>query len=342
MTDKDRHLIQLLIIVTPNFNLTATAAFIDPFRAANYLEGVTRFRWNLVSANGGMCLASNGFSVETQRLADFQSDGFDIVVMSASWTPETARTPQLLAALRKWARAGSIMGALDTGGFILADAGLLSGHRATVHYEHIDAFKELHSDVDVSEDIFVRDDKRFTCAGGIASADIALHIIRASSGDALANAAARYIFHPSLRQPGTSQNPASIEPLGSHVPASIRQAIVVMEQYLENPLSVPDIADKVGISHRQMDRLFLRYVGKSPAIYYRDIRLDRARGLVTQTDMPMSEIAIASGFASQVHFSRAYRERFGLPPRTDRVEGRIPFEFRAWPMHRKPDGIQGV
>ena len=335
MTDKSQPTIQLLIVVTPSFNLTATTAFVDPFRAANYLEGATRFKWTLVSVGGGRCLASNGFLVETQRLSDIQSDAFDIVVMSASWTPETAKTPQLLAALRKWARAGSVMGALDTGAFILADAGLLRGRRATVHYEHIDAFKELHGDVDVSEDIFVRDDRSFTCAGGIASADIALHVIRASSGDALANAAARYIFHPSLRPTGTSQNPANAEPLGSHVPLSIRKIILVMEQNLEDALPVPELAERAGISHRQLDRLFVRYVGKSPAIYYRDIRLDRARGLVTQTDMPMSEIAIASGFASQVHFSRAYRERFGLSPRTDRVDGRIPFEFRAWPMHRK-------
>lgn len=334
----DQTAIQIHILVTPNFNLAATTAFIDPFRAANYLEGVTRFRWVLASAPGGSCQASNGLTVETRKLADIQNDPSDIVVMSASWTPETGKTPQLLAALRKWARAGSIIGALDTGAFIVADAGLLRGHRATVHYEHIDAFKELHGDVDVSEDIFVRDEKRFTCSGGVASADIALHIIRAISGDALANASARYIFHPSLRPAGTSQNPANSEPLGTHVPNTIRQAIIVMEQHLENALSIPEIADEVEISHRQLNRLFMRYVGKSPAIYYRDIRLDRARGLVTQTDMPMSEIAIASGFASQVHFSRAYRERFGLSPRTDRVDGRIPFEFRAWPMHRKSGG----
>ncbi|WFU05767.1 GlxA family transcriptional regulator (plasmid) [Rhizobium sp. CB3171] len=335
MSNEQQPAVHLLILVTPSFNLAATTAFIDPFRAANYLEGDTRFRWVLASAAGGSCTASNGLSVDTESLRNIQNNAFDIVVISASWTPETGKTPPLMAALRRWSRAGSIIGGLDTGAFIMADAGLLSGRRATVHYEHIDALKELHGDVDVSEDIFVRDEKRFTCCGGIASADVALHIIRASSGDALANAAARYIFHPSLRPAGTPQNPANAEPLGSHVPNSIRQTIVVMEQHLENALSIPEIAEKVSISHRQLNRLFLRYVGKSPAIYYRDIRLDRARGLVTQTDMPMSEIAIASGFASQVHFSRAYRDRFGLSPRTDRVEGRIPFEFRAWPMHRK-------
>lgn len=340
MIEKNRSDVQILVLVTPNFNLAATATFIDPFRAANYLEGDTRYRWQLVSASGGSCMASNGFCVETQRLSDIQGSQFDIVVMSASWTPETGATHQLLAALRKFARAGSIMGGIDTGAFILASAGLLSGKRATVHYEHIDALKELHEDIEVSEDIFVRHDNQFTCAGGIASADIALHLIQAISGDALANAAARYIFHPLLRPAGTPQNPANVEPLGSHVPASIREAIVVMEQHLENALTIPKIASRISVSHRQLNRLFVKYVGKSPAAYYRDIRLDRARGFVTQTDMPMSEIAIASGFASQVHFSRAYRERFGLSPRTDRVDGRIPFEFRGWPLHRKqPDRI---
>lgn len=280
-------------------------------------------------------MASSGMTIDTKKLESVQSDPFDIVVVSASWTPETAKTSQLMGALRKWARAGSIMGGLDTGAFILADAGLLRGRRATVHYEHIDSLKELHPDIEVSEDIFVHDGQRFTCCGGMASADMALHIIRSSSSDALANAAARYIFHPTVRPSGTSQNPAGLEPLGSIAPDSVKHAISVMEQHLENALTIPEIAAKVKISHRQLDRLFLRYAGKSPAVYYRDIRLDRARGLVTQTDMLMSEIAIASGFATQVHFSRAYKERFGLPPRTDRVVGRIPFEFRAWPMHRK-------
>jgi transcriptional regulator GlxA family with amidase domain len=313
-------------------------AFLDPFRAANYLEGATRFQWGLASAAGGPCLASNGVVVDTASLEAVQAETFDIVVVSSSWTPEAVGTPHLLAALRRWARAGSIVGGLDTGAFILADAGLLDGRRATVHYEHIDAFKELHPAVEVSEDIFVHDGNRFTCSGGMACCDMALHIVSASHGDALANAAARYIFHPTLRPAGTSQNPAGAEPLGSTVPDTVRRAIAVMERHLENAISIPEICAIAGISHRQLGRLFARYIGRPPAIYYRDIRLDRARSLVTQTDMLLSEIAIASGFSSQVHFSRAYRERFGLPPRTDRIDGRIPFEFRAWPMHSRSRG----
>jgi transcriptional regulator GlxA family with amidase domain len=154
-------------------------------------------------------------------------------------------------------------------------------------------------------------------------------------GDSLANAAARYLFHQSLRPQGTSQNPSLLEPLGSTAPSVLKRAIKLMEENLEDALSIPQICKQVRLSQRQLDRLFAQFVRKSPVLYYRDIRLDRARSLVTQTDMQLSEVAVASGFSSQAHFSRAYRERFGLAPRTDRVEGRVPFEFRAWPMHRK-------
>jgi transcriptional regulator GlxA family with amidase domain len=325
----------LLVLVTPNFNLSATAGFIDPFRAANYLEGQKHFRWQIASTTGGEILASNGMSIRTKALGEVQRESKDIVIVSSSWAPEAHSAASLSAALRRWARAGCTLGALDTGAFILAEAGLLAGRRATVHYEHIDALRELHADIEVSEDLFVFDGDRITCCGGTAAVDFGLHIIRHTHGDAPANAAARYIFHQRLRLPGAPQNPDQVEPLGSTVPGAVRRAIAIMEKHLENTVTIPEICLRVRMSQRQLDRLFSRYVRKTPAIYYRDIRLDRARGLVTQTDLPLSEVAAASGFSGQVQFSRAYRERFGLPPRNDRVEGRVPFEFRAWPMHRK-------
>lgn len=333
-------IIHLLVIVTPNFNLLATTGLIDPLRAANYLDGTARFRWSVASPEGGMTMASNGLGLATQRLGDLVNEPFDMVVVSSSWAPEAHDSPALLAALRKFARSGCAMGALDTGAFLLAKAGLLAGRRAAVHYEHIDSLRELREETDVTEDLYVFDDNRFTCCGGTASVDLGLHILRGTCGDSLANAAARYIFHPGARPPGTPQNPAGVEPLGHATPDSVRRVIAEMERHLEEPLTIPELCDKARISQRQINRLFTRYVGKTPQLYYRDIRLDRARGLVTQTELPMSEIAVASGFASQAHFSKAYHERFGIQPRVDRVDGRIPFEFRAWPMHRKP-GQQG-
>lgn len=331
--------LSLLVIVMPNFNLAATVGFIDPFRAANYLEGYTHFRWRIASTTGGPIVASNGMTIETKALAELQDESPDVAIVSSSWAPELHdSSPVLQSTLRRWARSGITLGALDTGAFILAKLRLLAGRHATVHYEHLDAFKELHPDITTSDQLFVFDGERITCCGGVAAVDFALHIIRRSCGDTLANSAARYLFHERLRPHGTRQNAYPTEPLGSTVPVLIRKAVQVMEENLETPLSIPKICRNVGISQRQLDRLFQRFLRQSPAIYYRDIRLDRARGFVTQTNMPLSEVSVASGFSSQVHFSRAYRERFGIAPRSDRVEGRIPFEFRARPLHHPTGG----
>ncbi len=284
---------------------------------------------------GGACLASNGMMIETRPLAQVQRTRRDMVILSSSWTPEAHCSAQLCSALWRWAHSGATLGAIDTGAFILAKAGLLKGRRATVHYEHMDAFSECFPECILTEELYVFDKKRISCAGGGASVDFALQIIRGMKGDALANSAARYLFHPIVRPPGTLQNGAAQEPLGNIAPSAVKRAIALMEHNLEAPLPIALLCEKLGLSQRHLNRLFSNFVYKTPALYYRDIRLDRARGLVTQTDLAMSEIALASGFASQVHFSRAYRARFGLPPTRNRIEGRVPFEFRAWPMHRK-------
>ena len=325
----------LHVLVLPNFNLAATMAFVDPFRVANYLEGAAHFQWAFLSEAGGVVRASNGAEVKTRSLESLGDETCDFLIVSASWEPEAHVSGPVRGFLRKAAMRQATLGGLDTGAFVLAYAGLLNGLRATVHYEHIDAFQEVFPDVEVTETLWVFDGLRFSCSGGAASTDVALHILRGIKGDSLANAAARYIFAPTLRDHNASQNPEGGEPLGASVPETVRHAIRVMEEHLETPLSMVELCREIGISHRQLNRLFAQYVQKAPALYYRDIRLDRARGLVTQTSLSMAEVAYASGFSSQVHFSRAYKERFGLAPSRDRIEGRIPFEFRAWPMHRR-------
>ncbi len=341
MTPALAHPIEILVVVTPHFNLATTSAFLDPFRAANYLTGQSRFKWSLISYSGGAVATSNGMTVATAALSTTTGSPPDIVVVSSSWSPERYQEAALTKQLQRWARAGTRaetrartrIGALDTGGFILAKAGLLDGKRATVHYEHIDAFIELFPEIDVSETVFVVDGPVFTCCGGMASMDLALHLLQELGGEGLANAAARYLFHHAVRGPDASQNPDRLEPFGQTTPSLVRRAIDVMEAHLETPLSIPAICQHLKVSQRHLGRVFKDYVRKTPVLYYRDIRLDRARGLVTQTELKLSEIAVASGFASQVHFSRAYHQRFGLSPRQDRIDGRVPFEFRAWPMH---------
>lgn len=327
--------IELSVVLTPGFNGFATMGFIDPFRAANYLEGRKIFRWRFFSETGGVCLSSNGIGVQTEPISASEGEQPNIVLISSSWAPEAHATKKIQFALRGWARQGATVAGLDTGAFIMAQSGLLKNRRATVHYEHIDALQETYPTIQVVEDLFAFDGAFLSCCGGEAAVDFALHILQGACGAALANAAARYIFHPKLREHGTRQHPDGAEPLGAAVPTVVKRVIQIMENHLEETLTIPEICAQVDVSHRQINRLFALYIKKTPALYYRDIRLDRARGLVTQTELPMSEISVASGFASQVHFSRAYKDRFGLPPIRDRVEGRVPFEFRAWPMYRK-------
>lgn len=338
MKNADTSTVDFLIFVTPHFNLTTTLAFLDPFRIANYLTGAPKFQWVIVSKSGGEIPTSNGMSLMSQAMSAHLGSKPNVVVVSSSWAPETHQSPDIGKALVQWSRAGAKIGALDTGTFILAKAGLLKGQSATVHYEHIDALIELYPDISVSENLFVVGANRFTCAGGLSSVDLALHILREVSGEGIANATARYMFHHTVRGSEVSQNPHDLEPFGQTTPQVIRRAIGLMEANLETPISIPEICDNLSVSQRQLSRLFGQYVGKTPVLYYRDIRLDRARGLVTQTELKLSEVAVASGFSSQVHFSRAYHDRFGLPPKQDRIDGRVPFEFRPWPMHSPKSG----
>ncbi|WP_372575145.1 GlxA family transcriptional regulator [Ruegeria jejuensis] len=342
MANSIDHTLDIVVLVSPHFNVSATTSFVDPFRVANYLSGSVRFSWTYVSELGGRIESSSGLVVETVPLAQVSRSKSWLVLVSTSWTPERHGTRRFKAALRIWEANGAIVGGMDTGAIVLAQAGLLKGKTATVHYEHIDAFAEIAQDTTVSENMFVTEGKVFTCCGGSAATDLGLRFVHSVAGESIANASARYLFHHDVRGEGQSQNPKDIEPLGYVTSGVVRDAIDLMEAHLETTLTIPEIAQRLGVSQRQLSRLFRQYVHKSPVGYYRDIRLDRARGLVTQTELKFSEIAEASGFNGQVHFSRAYRNRFSLTPTADRIEGRVPFEFRAWPMYKPDIKSEGV
>ncbi|WP_282605412.1 GlxA family transcriptional regulator [Pelagibius sp. Alg239-R121] len=323
------------MLLLPGFNSMAANAFLDPFRAANYLRAATAYDWPILSLDGGEVTASNGLTIAKTipMAAAGAAWDLDFLVVNASWNPEQFRTQPLQGWLRRLSRQGVVMCAIDTGAFVLAQAGLLSGYRAAVHYEHIAAFRELFPDSLMDESLFVFDRDRLTCCGGMAAADMALEIIRLQQGLDVANAAGRYIFHERLRSGDEGQLPTTREPVGYAAPARLRDAIVLMERNLEQPLTIGAIVSQLGLSQRQLERLFRTHTGVSPVRYYVDVRLDRARGLVTQTELPIVDVAAACGFGSAVQFTRTYKRRFGLAPSRDRIEGRVPFQFRSFPSH---------
>ena len=324
---------RIAVLILPSFNALATMAFLDPFRAANYLSASPLYDWQVVSRDAKPVAASNGFQM-TETLPLSQAEGpFDFVFVSASWTPERYRDKRIFNWLRRCARGGAALGALDTGAFVLAFAGLLEGRKAVVHYEHAAAFRELFPENPRTDALFAIDGNRLTCCGGMASSDLALEIIRLQHGIDLANASARYIFHDRLRSSAEEQSPQHHEPVGYAAPRRLRQAIILMERNLETPLSLAEIAEACGLSQRHLARLFREHTGVTPVRYYMDVRLDRARGMITQTELSVLQVSVACGFASPEYFARVYRARFGLTPSADRVAGRVPFQFRAYPAH---------
>lgn len=324
---------KIAMLLFEGFNSMAMHAFLDPFRSANYLRGETLYRWEFVAFNRDNVTASNGLTVSQLRPYNEISHGFDLVVVNASWNVGQFKAPALLNWLRDISARGATLCGLDTGAFVLGFAGLLKGRRAAVHYEHIAAFRELFPDVVMGEEMFIVDGDRLTCCGGLAASDLALEIIRLQQGMELANASGRYMFHERLRDGDEGQLPAHREPVGYAAPEKLREAIILMERNLEIPLQIGEIAKQVGVSQRHLDRLFNKHTGVSPVRYYLDVRLDRARGLITQTELPILTVAVACGFGSNAQFSRTYKKRFHISPSQDRIDGRVPFQFRSFPSH---------
>jgi AraC family carnitine catabolism transcriptional activator len=328
---------RIAVIVVPSFNAAATLAFLDPFRAANYLSGAPLYGWQLFGSGPDRERASSGVEMAVRPLAELAAYAPEIGAVSSSWTPERFYGDEaVMAPIRGWGRRRIRVCGLDTGAFLIARAGLLKDGRAAVHYEHIDSFQEVYPEIACTEELITVHRNILTCAGGTASTDLALHILREDHGEALADAAARYLLHDRIRMPGELQNIGNRVPIGRTTPNGLRAAIRLMEAHLETTLPIPEIAARTGVSQRQLARLFNAHAGCSPVQYYRNIRLDRGRSLITQTEMSILAVAIACGFDSAEYFARAYRRRFQTTPRQDRVQGRIPFEYRAWPMHPIP------
>jgi transcriptional regulator GlxA family with amidase domain len=319
------------ILLLPPFNALATMALVDPLRAANYIDGRRLYEWDFLSFDGNLLTASNAACFAPTPLNE--NAHYQYVFVSASWTPEAHGDPKLYSWLRKCEREGAIIGGIDTGSFVLGFAGLLMGYAATVHYEHLASFEELFPDTKVIDSIFVSDRSRLTCCGGIACSDMALSMVLQDHGIDLANAAARYIFHGPLRASDTLQTGSHTEPIGYTVPSALKAAIDVMERNCESCLSLGSVAKQARLSLRSMERIFRAQTGLSAVQYYMNVRLDRARAMVTQTDMKIVAIAAACGFSSPEYMARLYKRRFGIQARQDRREGRIPFHFRLHPAH---------
>ena len=310
-------------LLVDGFSLMAFTSAIEPLRVSNRLGGEL-FRWRLISADGKPVAASNGLEIVAEAAA--LPIELDCLLVCAGFDAERQASPQLDAWLRRCGRFGTALGALDTGAFLLARAGLLAGYRITLHWEAIPAFREAYPEVEVAPELFVVDRDRITCAGGTAALDLMLHLIAQLHGSRLATAVAEQFIYQVTRQNSESQRLRLSTRLGFTDPR-LATALAAMEDHLAEPLGIPALAAQAGIGRRELERLFRTKLGTTPLAHYRALRLRYARSLLAQTDLSVREIGLACGFASLEHFSRSYHRLFGRPPRADRGLSMLPADW---------------
>ncbi len=312
----------LAFLLVPEFSMMSFASAVEPLRIANRLSGRTLYRWLVVSKDGEPVLSSNAIAVRVDMGIDQLATAgghLPTIVLVSGLHGERYADKDVFAWLRRMDRHGATIGALCTGAHILAKAGLITDHRCTIHWENLPGFVEAFPDIDVAADLYEIDRNRFTCSGGTAPLDLMLSRIAATHGDELATKVSEQCLFDRIRGPHDRQRMPIRLRLGVHHPKLI-MAIELMEANIEDPLPQEQLAQYVGLSRRQLERLFRRHMGRTPAQYYLELRLERARHLLYQTDLPIMNIACACGFVSASHFSTCYRQMFGKTPRAERSE----------------------
>jgi AraC family transcriptional regulator, glycine betaine-responsive activator len=321
-TERARAPERFAFVLLPNFSMMPFTSAIEPIRIANRLSGQKLYSWQIVAREAGTVRASNGCQVlADQGLSDVDvSPGRSLptIILCTGIGVEQMRDRELFAWLRRADRAGAVIGAVCTGAQLLARAGLLEGRRCTIHWENLPGFVEEFPNIDVSADLFEVDHNRLTCSGGTAPVDLMLHLIGIKHGQELATKISEQCLLDRIRQPHDHQRMPYRVRLGIYHPKLIN-AIEMMESNVEEPLDQEMLARYIGLSRRQLERLFRKHLGRTPAQYYLELRLERARHLIYQTTMPIMNIAFACGFVSASHFSTCYRQMYGKTPRAERL-----------------------
>ncbi|MBK0326706.1 helix-turn-helix domain-containing protein [Rhodobacteraceae bacterium F11138] len=303
------------VLILDDCNTLSFAAAVDPMRAANRMAGRRLFRWQFVTATGRPAALTSGISVPGIALRDLEK--CQLLIVCAGFGLQARSTPVLHAGLRRIAATGATIAGIDGGPWLLADAGVLDHYRATTHWEDWIEFASRFPFVDTLPDRFHVDRTRMTSGGAMPTIDMMLHLIRARYGRALAARVAGAFIHDAPPDPARAQT-RSGNPGHSRLTA---RASALMEQSLDAPRSLPDLARQLGTSPRALQAQFRARLNTTPKAHYLSLRLTEAQRLVTTTDMPLLDVALATGFASAASFARAFRAAHGRSARSLRAHG---------------------
>lgn len=299
-------------LLMPGYALMSAASAVEPLRAANLISGRALYDLRFLSLSGGWAPSSVEGGFETMPIT-LAGDDLDILFVIAGGDPMAQGDPQILAFLRRLARRGVALGGISGGSAILAAAEVMAARRFTIHWQHLDALRETWPEALIERRLFVIDRDRFTCAGGSAPLDMMHALIAAQHGSALARAVSDWFIHTGIR---AAEDPQQLDPARKYDlrhPALVAM-VELMTSHLADPLSLADLGQLCAITPRQLERLARAQLGESVIAFYRRLRLDKAEELLTQSSLPLTQIALATGFASAAHFSRSFARCFGVPP----------------------------
>jgi transcriptional regulator GlxA family with amidase domain len=303
-------------LVLDNFSMIAFANALEPLRMANYLSRKNLYSWFVINAGDQASAASNGLSLAPMCQAE-EAPPCDILFVCGGTHVREAVTPEVIGLLRLYAARGTALGALCTGTFALARAGLLNGYRCAIHWENLASIREEFPRILFSPELFVIDRNVFTCTGGTAPLDLMLNLIRLKGGKSLAADVSEQFSVERIRDQKDQQHIPLLSRVGFGHEALL-EAAVFMEMNIEEPFALDFLAEQVGLSLRQLERLFKRYLNITPAQHYLNLRLRRAREFLLQTNMSVMEVTVACGFQSSSHFCKTYRCLFGYAPSRER------------------------
>ena len=309
-------IIRFNILLIPNFTMIAFSSFIETLRVTNKILGKTAYEWQLFTKDGLPVKSSSKIEImPNQNLTNIKNPN-NVVVCSGD-NAHIFNDETIFAALRRYNAEGSHIGAVCTGSYILAKSGLLNNYSCALHWDGIPGFMETYPEINVIPELFVFDEKRFTCAGGTSAIDMLLHTIEQKHGNETASNVSSMMIHQYIRHSSENQKmPLHIRLNTKN--KKIVSAIELMEKNIETILSRDELAKMINVSPRQLERLFKKHLNTSPAKYYLYLRLHHAKLLLEQTTMPIIDVSLATSFSSLSHFSKCYKDLFQISPRQAR------------------------
>ena len=297
------------------FAMLPFVAALEPLRAANRYSGEDLYSWHMFGETDAPALCNNGMEIPVEAsLAN--ASNLNRIVIAGPHDPHVQQLRDTTPHLKRLAQEGTLLGAFDTGCFLLARANLIK-NRCTLHWENIPGFREEFPSIEVSAELFEIDGNLFTCSGGAASLDMMLTIIQEDHGNELARRIAELFVQTSPRQ-GNEPQRMNVQHRHGIYHKGMVDAIELMEANIEQPLTTQELAECVDISKRQLERLFRAHLQTTPTNYYQTLRLKESKRLLEQTTLSIVEVAVACGFLSAGHFSKRFRLQYGVTPREAR------------------------